>query len=122
MKKLVLAVLMSMGSVAFSANMTPQDAFGSCFHFYNCQGITYPGGFVSLGQCAAMGGLSVLEGSYCENVSGGLTADAVSPRWFGTCYLSSGCIGVSEGTWSDTQCQSMGGHSMDVGGGACINF
>ncbi len=40
--------------------------------------------------------------------------------WFGECYYSFNCAGTPIGEFSDQQCKSMGGHSMDVGGGSCI--
>jgi hypothetical protein len=40
---------------------------------------------------------------------------------FGACYTLYNCAGGSMGSFTDIQCRSMGGHSMNSGG-LCINL
>ncbi len=40
---------------------------------------------------------------------------------FGACYSLYNCQGGSMGSYTDIQCRSMGGHSMNSGG-LCINL
>jgi hypothetical protein len=73
MKSTFLALLLGLGLLTVRLGVAeeipgeeiPADAFGVCYHFYNCQGLAFSGGFVSTQECQEEGGLSVKEGSYC---------------------------------------------------------
>jgi hypothetical protein len=126
MKSLIFAFILAagLGSVVHAEKAQPADAYGYCYHFYNCQGTYFSGGYFSGDDCTQMGGLSVQEGSYCENLpnpNDQVRPTAVQPLWFGTCYYAMNCVGMSMGTMGDTQCESMGGHSINSGG-ACIDL
>src|ERR1700677_5087697 len=94
----VSATVLALPALVVAQTPSAQDAYGYCYHFFDCSGLRFPGGYFSASDCSQMGGLSVQEGSYCENLpesdSSSLRKTA-NPLWFGECYFSFNCVGVA---------------------------